>query len=206
MSKKVFVASVAVTVVVLDQLTKWYIKENVALHTSIPVVDSLFNIVHVRNPGGAFNLLSQASDAVRIPFFAVATVVAIAALVYFIRQIPASQPWLLFAVAGVLGGAVGNFIDRVAYGEVIDFLDVYWGAYHWPAFNVADSFISIGVVVLLLYSIFVGIRSPATAKAQPASSALIAPFRAPAAERKEAGAFRHRPLIFAVNSVGNQQS
>jgi signal peptidase II len=168
MSKKVFVVSVAFGVVVLDQISKWYIRETVDLHQSIPVIDSLFNIVHVRNPGGAFNLLANASEAIRLPFFVVATVVAVAALIYFIRQIPVSQPWLLFAVAGVLGGAVGNFIDRILYGEVIDFLDVYWGAYHWPAFNVADSFISVGVVVLLLYSLLIG--DPVAGEGEDAAS------------------------------------
>ena len=75
-------------------------------------------------------------------------------MIYFIRQIPNDQRWLLFAVSGVLGGALGNLIDRITSGQVTDFLLVYWRDYHWPAFNVADSFISIGVVILIAHSLF----------------------------------------------------
>ena len=88
-----------------------------------------------------------------MPFFYLATVLALGALVYFLRQIPARQTGLLIALAGVFGGAIGNLIDRIYFGAVTDFLDVFWGDYHWPAFNVADSFISIGVAVLLIHSL-----------------------------------------------------
>ena len=154
MRKWSFIALVVASVVVLDQLTKLWIRENVELFSSFPVVPGFFNITHVRNPGGAFNFLAESSEAFRLPFFFVMTGVAILALLYFLREIDESQKLLLFAIAGVLGGAIGNFIDRVAIGEVVDFLDVYWGTYHWPSFNVADSFITVGVVVLLVHSLF----------------------------------------------------
>jgi len=154
MRKWPFVTAVVVAVVVLDQLTKWWIRSAVPLHESIAVVPSLFNITHLRNPGGAFSLLARSADEFRIPFFVVMSGIAVAALIYFLREIETHQKVLLFAVAGVLGGAIGNLIDRVALGAVTDFLDVYWGSYHWPAFNVADSFITIGVVVLLAQSLF----------------------------------------------------
>lgn len=154
MRKWPFVTAVVVAVVVLDQLTKWWIRSTVPLHESIAVVPSLFNITHLRNPGGAFSLLAQSADGFRIPFFVVMSGIAVAALIYFLREIETHQKVLLFAVAGVLGGAIGNLIDRVALGAVTDFLDVYWGSYHWPAFNVADSFITVGVVVLLAQSLF----------------------------------------------------
>jgi signal peptidase II len=153
MSKTAFVSLVTGGVVVLDQLTKWYVRHAMPLYESIPVVDGFFSITHARNPGGAFSLLAGASPAVRVPFFFVACAAAVGVLLYFLRQIPANQRWLLFAVAGVLGGALGNLIDRVAFGQVTDFLLVYWRQYQWPAFNVADSFISIGVTILIAHSV-----------------------------------------------------
>ncbi len=162
-NKWLFVGFVVVVVVVLDQLTKWWIRDTVPLHESFTVVPEFFDITHVRNPGGAFNFLARSNESLRLPFFFVMTGVAIAALIYFLRELGERQTLLTFAIAGVLGGALGNLIDRVFLGEVVDFLDVYWGAYHWPAFNVADSFISVGVVVLLLHSLFGG--DPAEEKA-----------------------------------------
>lgn len=154
MHKHTFVIAIAAGVVALDQLTKWYVRQSIALYESIPVIDSFFHLTHVRNSGGAFSLMAGASEAVRVPFFLAAAALAIVALIYFVRQIPAQQRWLLFAVAGVLGGAIGNLIDRVMIGQVTDFLDVFWRGYHWPAFNVADMFISIGVGILLIHSLF----------------------------------------------------
>jgi len=90
-----------------------------------------------------------------VPFFVVASLVAVVVILSFVRHVPASQKLALAGCAFVLGGAVGNLIDRIAYGEVIDFLDVYWRDWHWPAFNVADSFITVGVVVLLLRGVLV---------------------------------------------------
>ncbi len=153
MRKALLVAGVALAVVALDQASKHYIRSTVALYESFPVIDSFFHITHVRNPGGAFNFLSRSPESVRLPFFYLATVFALGALLYFLRQIPAHQPGLVIALAGVLGGAIGNLIDRIYYGGVTDFLDVFVGDYHWPAFNVADSFISIGVIVLLIHSL-----------------------------------------------------
>lgn len=154
MNKPAFVALVTGGVIVLDQLSKWYVRHALPLYESIPVIGGLFSITHASNPGGAFSLLAGTNDAFRVPFFFVAATIAIGVLLYFIHQIPADQKWLLFAVAGVLGGALGNLIDRVAFGHVTDFLLVYWRSYQWPAFNVADSFITIGVVILIGHSIF----------------------------------------------------
>ena len=154
MSKAPFVALVAGTVLVLDQLTKWYVREEVPLYSSIPIIDGFVSIIHARNPGGAFSLFAGVDDGLRVPFFFIAAAVAITVLIYYLRQIPADQRWLLFAVSGVLGGALGNLTDRIVFGEVTDFVLVYWRHYQWPAFNVADSFISIGVVMLIGHSLF----------------------------------------------------
>lgn len=154
MTKPAFIALVTGGVVVVDQLTKWYVRQALPLYATIPVIRGCFSITHARNPGGAFSLFAGASETVRVPFFFLASATAIGVLIYFLRQIPADQRWLLFGVAGVLGGALGNLIDRVAFGQVTDFLLVYWRQYQWPAFNVADSFITIGVAILIGHSVF----------------------------------------------------
>jgi signal peptidase II len=152
--KSAFVLIIAGAVLAADQLTKWYVRHTVAYQESVPIVPSFFHITHVRNTGGAFSLFADASDSIRLPFFLLASSLALGALLYFVRQVPADRRWLLFALSGVLGGALGNLVDRVVFGRVTDFLDVHWRGYHWPAFNVADSFITVGVVILIAHSLF----------------------------------------------------
>ncbi len=154
MRKWPFAGVIVLLVVVSDQLTKILIRDAIPLHETVVMIPSLFNLTYVTNPGGAFNLLARSDESFRIPFFLCMTAVAVGALLYFLRDIRTNQKVLIFAVAGVLGGAIGNFIDRVTMGEVTDFLDFYWGSYHWPSFNVADSFISVGVFVLVIHSLF----------------------------------------------------
>ena len=153
-AKYVFVAVIAILIVILDQITKLWVAADMRLHQSIPIFDGWFNLTYVRNTGAAFSMLADLPEAIRIPFFVVVAIVAGGAIVYFVHQTPRTQRTVLLACAFVLGGAVGNLIDRLAYGEVIDFLDVYWDDWHWPAFNVADSFISVGVVLLLANALF----------------------------------------------------
>jgi len=146
---------VATVVVLLDQVTKWYVRQTVGLYESIPVIDSLFHITHVRNSGGAFSLFAGTNPVYRLPFFLGVAVVAIVALLYFVSKVEPRQWLLLLALGGILGGALGNLTDRIISGEVTDFLDVHWHGYYWPAFNVADSFISTGMVILLVHSLLV---------------------------------------------------
>jgi signal peptidase II len=152
--KYLLVACVALVVVVADQLTKMWVASAMHLHESIAVF-SWFNLTYVRNAGAAFSMFADHSSAFRVPFFAAAAVVGGVAIAYFVHQTPATQRSVLVACGLVLGGAVGNLIDRVAYGEVIDFADAHLGGMHWPAFNVADACISVGVCWLLLRGIFV---------------------------------------------------
>lgn len=153
MHKPVFIATVTGSVIALDQITKWYVRRSLPLYDTVPVIPGFFSVTHARNPGGAFSLFAGANDAIRMPFFFLASAAAIGVLIYFLRQIPSQQRWLLFAVAGVLGGALGNLIDRIVFGQVTDFLLVYWRSYAWPAFNVADSFITVGVTILIGHSL-----------------------------------------------------
>jgi len=130
----------------IDQFTKVYIDRVMDLHQSIPVVDGLFSITYVRNPGAAFGFL--ADTRFRIPFFIVISIVAVVVILVAFHKLRSDQKLAQVSLAMILSGAVGNLIDRVRLGEVIDFLDLYWKSYHWPAFNVADSMICVGVFLL----------------------------------------------------------
>jgi signal peptidase II len=155
MNRYPFVLSVAAIVLLLDQATKWYIRHTIDLYESIAVVDSIFHITHVRNSGGAFGLFAGASGAVRLPFFLAVSTAAVALLLFFVRRIEPAQYLVLFALGAILGGALGNLLDRMISGEVTDFLDFHWRGYYWPAFNVADSCITIGTLILLFHSLLV---------------------------------------------------
>ncbi|MDR3579185.1 MAG: signal peptidase II [Oryzomonas sp.] len=141
-------ASIAIVGLVADQLTKLYIDRSMQMFQSIPVIDGLFNITYVRNKGAAFSFLSQASW--RLPFFIAISAVAAVVIVIAFNRLRNDQRLAQVSLAMIFSGAVGNLIDRVRRGEVVDFLDVYWRAYHWPAFNVADSLICVGVALLAL--------------------------------------------------------
>jgi signal peptidase II len=146
--------ALGVSVVILDQLTKRLIRTRVGVHESIPILDGFVSIVHARNPGAAFSLFADMPGWFRGPFFIGITVTAIVVLFYVISRLPAEDRLMRVALGGVLGGAVGNLIDRLIYGEVTDFIDVHWRSYHWPAFNVADSSITIAVSAVILQSLF----------------------------------------------------
>ncbi|HEV7733874.1 MAG TPA: signal peptidase II [Candidatus Binatia bacterium] len=147
---------VAVVVLVLDQLTKQLVQHLMTLNETIPLLPGVA-LTYVRNSGAAFSMLSGAPEAVRVPLFLTVTVVAVIALISYLRTTPADRWGLIAALGGILGGAIGNFVCRVRYGEVIDFAHVYYGEWSWPMFNVADSAITVGVVVVLLASL----REPA---------------------------------------------
>lgn len=140
-------------VVVVDQISKALISRTMALHESIPLLPSL-NLTYTRNPGAAFSLLADADATFRFWFFLVVSLAAVVMILGFLRQVPPGEWWTLVALGLILGGAVGNLIDRMRFGEVIDFIDVYAGAYHWPVFNVADSGITVGMVMLLGHLLF----------------------------------------------------
>jgi len=139
---------------VLDQLTKYVVDLKFRLYESVTLLDGLLNLTYVRNKGAAFGMLAGSSW--RIPFFVSVGLVASGGILYFFHQLKGRQPLMETGLALVLSGAIGNLVDRVRVGEVVDFIDVYWREYHWPAFNVADSAITIGVGCLLLASFIEG--------------------------------------------------
>lgn len=142
---------IAGAVIILDQITKAVILNAMPLFESIPVIPGLFSITHIQNPGGAFGLLADHPLWIRKGVFLVLSTVAVVAVLYFHHQTPRTHPWLASGLALIFGGAVGNLIDRFRFGKVVDFLDFYIGTAHWPAFNVADSAITVGVGIFLLH-------------------------------------------------------
>lgn len=142
---------IAGMVVVLDQITKLLVLEKMPLYHSIEVLPGFFNLTHIRNPGGAFGFMASGSQGLRNLLFFGVSAIAMGLIVYFYRSTPRTHPLLASALALIFGGAVGNLIDRLRFGEVVDFLDVYIGAWHWPAFNVADSAITVGITIFVAH-------------------------------------------------------
>jgi signal peptidase II len=140
----------AVLVLVLDQISKVVVMHHLAAYQDVIRLTGFFNLVHVHNPGAAFSLLADQPGWQRGFFMAVGLVAAVFIL-YLLRK-TRGQPLFCLALALILGGAVGNVIDRALYGHVIDFLDFHVAGWHWPAFNVADSGITVGAVLLVLDS------------------------------------------------------
>jgi signal peptidase II len=143
----------AVIVFILDQLSKLIILGLVRPHDTLAVVPGFFNIVLARNRGMAFGIMNRSQGHFTSYFLVLATIVAIAILIYWARRQGEERTGVLFGLGLILGGAVGNLIDRVRLGSVIDFLDFYLGRYHWPAFNLADSAITIGTILVAIHMI-----------------------------------------------------
>lgn len=145
---------IAGAVVLLDQVTKMLVLRSLPLYHSVTVISGFFDLTHVQNPGGAFGFLAGSDARLRAVVFLLVSLVAVGLIVWFYFKSPSSHPWLSGAFAMILGGAVGNLIDRIRFGKVTDFLDFYVGSLHWPAFNVADSAITIGIGVFLFHLLF----------------------------------------------------
>ena len=140
--------------VILDQVSKLVVSHSMQLYQSINIMPCV-NLTYVHNTGAAFSFLSEAGGWQRWFFAALAIIISIVIAVWLSR-LKSHETLLAVSLSLVLGGAIGNLIDRLAYGYVIDFLDVYVPSWHWPAFNVADSVITLGVVLMLLESFGVG--------------------------------------------------
>lgn len=140
----------SLAVLVLDQWTKWMIEIHLPQSVSQPVIDGLLNLTHVQNTGVAFGLFARHGANGGSWLLVVLGVVALAAVILYFRFAPPTARLLLTSLALIVGGALGNLIDRLSSGAVTDFVDIYVGTYHWPAFNVADSAITIGICLMIL--------------------------------------------------------
>lgn len=149
LKKIIPITSVSLIVIILDYITKWIIIENVQPHEYIDVFPFL-RIVHVENEGAAFGLFSQLGNSV----FIIISVCAIIFIFVYLWRVSSGAE--LYAMSLILGGATGNLIDRVIAGKVVDFIDVYYNKWHWPAFNIADSALTVGILLFLWANIFRG--------------------------------------------------
>jgi len=140
--------TVAGTIVALDQITKLLVDRLLPLYSVKTVVPGFFNLVHARNTGAAFSMFAGSPSALRTVLFAGLTVLVVSVIVYGYSRLKREDAWTRWALALICGGALGNLVDRLRLGEVIDFLDFHVGGYHWPAFNVADSAVTVGACLL----------------------------------------------------------
>lgn len=141
------------TIVVADQATKWLVSRRLPLYEDFPLISGLLSLQHVRNSGAVFGFMSGADFPGKAYVFALMSAIALAALAYYARTIPTQERLSRFALGLVIGGAIGNLIDRVRFGYVVDFVKMYWGTHVWPNYNVADSAISIGLCLLVIDSL-----------------------------------------------------
>ena len=140
---------IATLVVLIDRMTKWLIAEKITLHDSVDVIPGLFRLTHVQNQGAAFGLFSESPSEFKVGMLILFSVAALAVVSALLWKNGNAMNATAVALSLVFGGALGNLWDRVAAGRVIDFLDFYLGSHHWPAFNVADSAIVVGALLLL---------------------------------------------------------
>ncbi|MFQ5646469.1 MAG: signal peptidase II [bacterium] len=135
---------------VTDQYTKHIVSENLLKYQSVVIIPNFFSLTYVENSGAAFGLLANLNPAYRTLFFAGVSLMALGAVALLYRSFPLENSLSRTAAVMIMGGALGNLIDRLRFGVVVDFLDFHWYQYHWPAFNVADAAITTGVGILLL--------------------------------------------------------
>ena len=140
----------ALLVLIADQISKWWAQMSLPMAQAIKVTDFL-NWFLIYNPGAAFSFLSQAGGWQRW-FFTIIGIVAAAVIIWLLQKNTQDRPFCI-ALALILGGAIGNVLDRLLYGAVVDFIDVHYQGWHWPAFNLADSAISIGATLIVINEI-----------------------------------------------------
>ena len=141
---------IAVVVIIVDQFTKLWIMATFPLHGQQNIIPGFFNLVYVTNTGAAFGFLAGSNSMLRQVFFVAVAIMALIVIVISYGHLKRQGRIFVYALGLIAGGAVGNLIDRLRLGSVVDFLDFYVGSYHWPAFNAADSAITLGVGLFLL--------------------------------------------------------
>ena len=144
----------AFLIVVLDQVSKLFVIRSLRVHESLPVIKGFFNLVHVRNRGMAFGFMNRAHADLGFWLLVSTSIFAIALLLFWFFRLKDGNIRITLGLSLILGGAVGNLIDRVRFREVVDFLDVFVGSYHWPAFNVADAAITTGTFLVAITLFF----------------------------------------------------
>ncbi|MBI3540838.1 MAG: signal peptidase II [Deltaproteobacteria bacterium] len=159
------VGALIVPIFILDQLTKQWVAHSLGLGEGISIIPGLFDIIHVRNRGAAFGFMSHLPDKIRLPFFFVVSALALVLITVYFLKIEDQRKSFMICLGLILGGAMGNISDRIFFGEVIDFLSFHWYdkviqiqafgfqyplRLEWPAFNVADSAITVSVVWLMI--------------------------------------------------------
>ncbi len=145
---------VSFLIIAADQITKYLVQLQLDIHQSIVVIDRFFSLTHILNPGGAFGFFAGQSLIVRKFIFIFLSSIVAGFVLYIYFKTASKHVFLSYGFAMIFAGAVGNLIDRIRFGKVVDFLDFYIGSYHWPAFNIADSAISIGMTILIYHIIF----------------------------------------------------
>ena len=154
---------VPIVIVVLDQLTKALVRSTVPLHASVTVIPGFMDFTHVRNTGAAFGLLNAADFPFKTVLIRVIAVAALVGVGMYAASLARHEIMARVGLALIIGGAAGNLIDRVIIGSVVDFVDVYWQAHHFWAFNVADSAITVGAAVMILDMLGIGTHVSKTA-------------------------------------------
>ena len=165
--KRLFYVGLVFTIVALDQLTKWLIVRSMELHEYRSLIDGLLSLSHVHNRGAAFGILSEADLPHKAVLFSVLSLLALGAIAVYAFRLPVAARLPQFALALILGGAVGNLLDRMRLGYVVDFVHLYFKQHQWPDFNLADSAITVGVSLLILDIL----RTPPAASARKAEMA-----------------------------------
>ncbi len=158
-------APLSLLIVVVDQLTKQWVDRKLPIGERIVVISHVFYLEHIRNPGAAWGFLAQGNLPWRGAFFITVTLVAIGMITYMTNNLPPTDKTQAVALSLILGGAIGNLIDRFLYNEVIDFVSVYIGSYPWPNFNIADSAITVGVSMMVIAMAYRSKKRPTPAAA-----------------------------------------
>jgi signal peptidase II len=143
--------TISVLIVVADQVTKYLILAWLPMNSGLTVVPGFFDLIHVRNTGAAFGILADSGWTFRGGFFILMAFAVLAVIMWMLIFGPAVDALLVTTYALFCGGAVGNLVDRLRFGAVVDFIDVHWGDLHWPAFNVADSALCVGVALFFVH-------------------------------------------------------
>ena len=165
MKKNVFFLALIAALVVLDQVTKRLVADSVRLYSSRVVIPGFFNITRVHNNGAIFGMFSEATSHALLVILTAASLVALALVIYYFIKTPAADWKIKLALSLILAGALGNFVDRLFRGYVVDFLDFYVKRWHWPFFNLADSSITVGAFLLVIFFVF---RKPTCSRSSSA--------------------------------------